>query len=409
MAASVMSAATMVGAGTVVPTAFASPPPPTPVPGPTTPVPGPATSLPPAPPPGKGTVVVDVDTGHVLGGVAPRTPLPPASLTKTLTALVAVGWLAPGTSVAVSPRAAAVAPDKVGMKAGQTWTFDSTLQSLLVASANDAAFALAEQVSGSVESFATLMTGAGAVMGMSDGPVLRDPAGLDGAEGVGGGNLLSPRDLAIAGRDLMAQPQLAALVLRPRLAFTGPDGVVYGYANHNRAFLHAYPGATGVKTGYTDRAGPCLIASATRSGRTMLAVVLSSPNPVATASALLDQGFATPVDAEPTADTLPPVRLPTPALVAAAPSPTATRAPSAGHGPEQASAVKAPFPPVGPGLATGDPGAHRGAALGAGRQAVGGLSGATAFLVVSVGALVAVAVRRRRRSLAPVARHRKIR
>ena len=80
--------------------------------------------------------------------------LPPASLTKMLTALIAVDWLPPGTVIPVSARAAGVAPDKVGMKAGQRWPLSITLHALLISSANDAAYALAERIGGSVGRFA---------------------------------------------------------------------------------------------------------------------------------------------------------------------------------------------------------------------------------------------------------------
>ena len=143
---------------------------------------------------------------------------------------------------------------------------------------------------------------------MADHPVLNDPAGLDGPDGVEGGNLVSARDLAIAGRALLANPALAAIVATTVYHFDGPDNVNHRLTNHNKLFLTSYPGAIGMKTGFTSRAGACLIAAARRDGRTMLAVVLDGANPNQTAKLLLDEGFATPASAEPTAGRLPPVR-----------------------------------------------------------------------------------------------------
>ena len=143
---------------------------------------------------------------------------------------------------------------------------------------------------------------------MADHPVLNDPAGLDGPDGVEGGNLVSARDLAIAGRALLANPALAAIVATTVYHFDGPDNVNHRLTNHNKLFLTTYPGAIGMKTGFTSRAGACLIAAARRDGRTMLAVVLDGANPNQTAKLLLDEGFATQPSAEPTADRLPPVR-----------------------------------------------------------------------------------------------------
>jgi D-alanyl-D-alanine carboxypeptidase (penicillin-binding protein 5/6) len=265
----------------------------------------PVTTAPPLLPP-KAWVLVDADTANVLDAGNDRTPLPPASLTKVITALAAIDSLAPGvTDVPVSARAAAMPAAKISMKAGEVWKLDDTLHALMLSSANDAAVALAERVGGTVEGFQKIFAATAANLGFADNPVLNDPAGLDGPQGVEGGNLVSARDLAIAARALLAKPALAAIVATPIYRFTGPDGFHHRLTNHNYFFLSTYPGAIGVKTGYTNRAGHCLIAAAQRNGRTMLAVVMSSGNPTQAAKQLLDKGFATPVAAEPATDQLP--------------------------------------------------------------------------------------------------------
>jgi D-alanyl-D-alanine carboxypeptidase len=257
-------------------------------------------------------LLVDVTTGRELYGVNEHVLLPPASLTKILTALIAVDWLPPGTPVAVSARAAGVYPDKVGMKAGQRWPLTVALHALLISSANDAAYAVAERVGASVERFAAIMGAAATQLGMTDHPVLRDPAGLDGTEGAGGGNLMSAWDVAIAARDLMGNRALASIVALKSFRFTGPDGIVYVLGNHNRAFLNSYPGAIGIKTGYTVRAGVCVAEEAVRGGRTMLAIVMNGVSPDQTAAMLLDKGFTTPVAAEKRDAVLPTARQPEP-------------------------------------------------------------------------------------------------
>ena len=242
-----------------------------------------------------------------------HTLLPPASLTKILTALVAADWLTPGDNIPVSDRAANVSPDKLGMKTGQQWPYDVVMHALLIASSNDAAYALGEKISGSIEAFGSTMQAAAAQIGMPDSPVFRDPAGLDGTEGVGGGNLMSAWDVAVASRDLMANPYLAGIVASKTYGFTGPDGIVYSLASHNLAFLNSYAGAAGVKTGYTVPAGVCLSAVAVRGDRHMLAVVMNGVSPDRTAAMLLDQGFATSPESEPAnAPLLPPVAEPEP-------------------------------------------------------------------------------------------------
>ena len=282
-------------------------------------------------------MLVDTATGRILDASDDRQPLSPASLTKMLTALVAADYLPPGTPIPVSVRAENVEPDKIGMKAGEVWPLDEVIQALLIISANDAAYALAEKIGGTAENFDPVLQDAAAQIGMEDGPVFHDPSGLDDSHGIDAGNLVSARDLAIAGRDLLSVPRLAQIVATPAVRYTGPNGTVYDLASHNRAFLSTYPGAIGVKTGYTDKAGVCLTAAATRGGRTMLAVVLHGVNPDQTASMLLDQGFATPVAAEPKADALPGVRLPEPFP---APGPTtAAVAPPGAPASGQAGAV----------------------------------------------------------------------
>jgi D-alanyl-D-alanine carboxypeptidase (penicillin-binding protein 5/6) len=242
-----------------------------------------------------------------------HTPLPPGSLSKILTALVAVGWLPPEAVVPVTAQAASASPERIGMEPGQQWTFTEALQSALIFSANDASYALAQRISGSLAAFATVMRSAADQIGLMDHPVLRDPAGLDGTEGFEGGNLISAWDVATMARDLMADPELAAIVGLPKLDFKGPNGTVYGLDNQNLYFLRTYPGAIGVKTGLTDRAGFCVAEEAVRGTRHMLAVVLHGTNSYQTAASLLDTGFATAVEAEPTnAPTLPAAAVPDP-------------------------------------------------------------------------------------------------
>jgi D-alanyl-D-alanine carboxypeptidase len=281
-------------------------------------------------------VLVDTATGRVLNASNDRQPLSPASLSKMLTALVATDYLAPGTPIPISVRAQDVEPDKLGMKAGEVWPLDQVIQASMVISANDAAYALAERIGGTAENFDPVLADAGSQIGMADHPVFHDPSGLDDSHGIDGGNLVSARDLAIAGRDLLSVPSLAQIVAEPALRFTGPNRTVYDLASHNRAFLSTYPGADGVKTGYTDKAGVCITAAATRNGRTMLAVVLHGVDPDRTAAMLLDQGFATPAALEPSADALPRVRLPEPAPP---PSPTTTEVPAPAPGPAAAAAT----------------------------------------------------------------------
>lgn len=254
-----------------------------------------------------------MDTGHVLYEQNAHAPLPPGSLTKTLTAMVAADWLPASAEIPVTVDAFNAYPDKVGMKPGQKWPLSTTLHALITDSANDAAYALAIDIGGSLQGFAGVMQKAGAQIGMSDHPVLEDPAGLDGTEGVNGGNRISAWDLAVMGRDMMANPELAAIAAQQTFDFEGPDGIAYHIVSRNLHFLATYPGAIGVKTGFTDAAGYCSMEEAMKGGRHMLAVVLHSTNPDLVAANLIDSGFAIPAKAEGQNPELPAVREPTPA------------------------------------------------------------------------------------------------
>ena len=260
-----------------------------------------------APPPvPKAWVLVDNDTGAILDAGNDRLALPPASITKVLTALIAVDRLPVDTQVTVSALAAGMPALKINMKAGEVWSFNDALHALLMVSANDAAVALAEQVSGSLDAFAADMGRTAASLHMADHPVLNDPAGLDDQFSFDGGNRISARDMAIATRAAMTFPEIRSIVATTLYQFIAPDGTHHHMRNHN-LLLAQYPGAIGVKTGFTRIAGSSLIGAATRNGRTMLVVLLGAPDRYRTAAALLDKGFATAVSAEAGLERLPPI------------------------------------------------------------------------------------------------------
>jgi D-alanyl-D-alanine carboxypeptidase (penicillin-binding protein 5/6) len=258
------------------------------------------------PVPAKAWLLVDADTGKVLDALNEHEALPPASTQKIMTALVASEKLGRDATFTVGTTAAAQAAMRIGMVAGQQWPLDQALHSLMMVSANDAAYALAEAASGSVDAFASDMNAAAARYGMVESR-FADPAGFDGTEGYNGGSRVSAYDLAIAARNFLAVPELTAIVGLREYRFDGPDGPHVLY-NHNK-LLARYPGATGLKTGYTSLAGSTFVGTATRDGRTMIAVVLNTTNMYGIAEALLDKGFATPADAPGLGATLPAARV----------------------------------------------------------------------------------------------------
>jgi serine-type D-Ala-D-Ala carboxypeptidase (penicillin-binding protein 5/6) len=254
--------------------------------------------------PPKAWILVDVDRGVVLDASHQHDPLPVASAAKLMTVLLAVERLGPGSTVLVDAAAASRPPSKVGMKEGERWDRDQALRSALIVSANDAAYALGTAVGGSLAGFAQAADDESRRLGLTDS-TWRDPAGLDGADGVGGGNLVSAFDLAVLARAVLANPVLAPIVDQKLAQFIGPDGQSHTLHQHNK-LLDQYPGAIGVKTGYTTNAGQVLVAAARRGDRTLVAVTIGGSDLYGPASRLLDQGFASPIDSEGTGEHLPP-------------------------------------------------------------------------------------------------------
>jgi len=239
----------------------------------------------------KAAIVVDATSGGILEAHNDRTPVGVASTIKLLTALVVRRQVRPTDEVSISPRAEAMPARKINVKAGQRWTGDALMHAMLLASANDAAVALAEQAGGgSTDGYEALFRAEAARLRLQDHPILHDPAGLDDESSVSGGNLISARDLAVVARAFLRTPDLAKIVQLSEYRFLGGDGLDHRVENHDR-FLQSYTGALGLKTGYTKRSGYSLVAAARRSGRTLIAVVIDSPNMYQQAGEMLDRGF----------------------------------------------------------------------------------------------------------------------
>ncbi|HEV3498237.1 MAG TPA: serine hydrolase, partial [Actinomycetes bacterium] len=229
-------------------------------------------------------ILVDPQTGAVLWGRRSRTPAPPASLTKMLTALAVRASLDLDTVTVASRKAAAQPARRLAMKRGQKLTVEQALKALMISSANDVAVMLAEAAGGSVARFSRAMGAESARLGLRASS-WRNPHGLDAP-----GHRSTAFDLAILARAVLQDPWLAKVVRKRHAAFVTPSGRRHSLTARSR-FLLGYRGAVGVKTGFTDDAGHCLAAAATRGGRTLIAVVLHSPDNAADAGKLLDWGF----------------------------------------------------------------------------------------------------------------------
>jgi D-alanyl-D-alanine carboxypeptidase len=234
-------------------------------------------------------LVVEADTGKVLQAENATYPWYPASVTKLMTAYVTLkavkeGRITLDTLFTVSPVAASQSPSKMGFRPGTQVTVDNALKMMLVKSANDMAVVLAEGVGGSIDGFSALMNQYAQRLGMTQTSYV-NPNGLPAD-----GQITSARDLAILARAIIHDlPEYEYFVHIPSIR--------YGRRvtqNFNK-LIGRYPGADGFKTGFICASGYNLVASATRDGKRLIAVVLGASSGQARAvkaAQLLERGFA---------------------------------------------------------------------------------------------------------------------
>ena len=236
-------------------------------------------------------VVADLDSGEILAAKSPHAWLRPASTLKALTALTLLPRLDPRTVVLAGEDAQQAAGSRVGVLAGNRYTVGNLIDAMLMFSANDAVYALAD-AAGGYDKTVALMNATAREIGAHD-TVVVDPSGLDE-----GNQRSSAYDLALIARDAMRLPAFRAAVVKRDAVFPGgkdKQGKLwkpFHVYNINELLRH-YPGAIGIKPGRTDRAQHTFIGAATRGGRTLVVTqmgsVTGSWKPTA---ALLDWGFA---------------------------------------------------------------------------------------------------------------------
>jgi serine-type D-Ala-D-Ala carboxypeptidase (penicillin-binding protein 5/6) len=237
--------------------------------------------------PPRAGLLFNLSTGQVLWQRNAYARVPIASLTKMMTALLVVRSAPPDAPVLVTREAVAMPGSKVGvLPLGRRVPLESLLYGLLLPSGNDAAVALAQHVAGSVNAFVTRMNEEAAKLGLGC-TRFSSPSGYYDA-----GNFSCAADLAILAHVDMAQPRIARVVhtYSAALPFPIKGGKLWLY-NNNPLLIYKYPGATGMKTGQTEAAGRCLVATAERHGVRLGAIVLDSDAPGTQARELLDAGF----------------------------------------------------------------------------------------------------------------------
>jgi D-alanyl-D-alanine carboxypeptidase (penicillin-binding protein 5/6) len=235
---------------------------------------------------GAAAVLVDAKTGRVLWGLHAHQRRQVASTTKIMTALLALRKLQPHDIVTVDHTVPRVPLVREGLRAGERVEAWKLFYSLLLFSGNDDALALAIATDGDKWTFVRSMNAEAQKLGLRD-THFASPSGVVDAD-----NYSSAWDLAALSRVAMRNERFRRIV-RTRIEHVKWSAPTFAkiYINNNR-LLGTYAGANGIKTGYTNKAGPCLVASATRGGVSLIAVVLDSPNMYADATRLLDFGFA---------------------------------------------------------------------------------------------------------------------
>ena len=244
---------------------------------------------------GKSALLMDAATGRILYEKNAHEKLSPASVTKVMTLLLImeaidsgkIGW---NDAVTASESAASKGGSQIFLKAGETMTVTDLVKSIAVSSANDAACAMAEHIAGSEAAFVSQMNDRAAQLGMADTHFV-NCTGLDDSADAAS-HLTSAHDIAVMSRELMVNhPDITKFTT---IWMDTVRNGTFGLANTNK-LIRFYPGAIGLKTGYTSKAGFCLSACAQRDGLMLIAVVLgadSSQDRFAACKGLLDYGFA---------------------------------------------------------------------------------------------------------------------
>ena len=232
-------------------------------------------------------ILVDLGSRQVLWEKDADSPRAPASLAKMLTAMVAADHAGLDAELTVPAAAAAVEPNRMGLAAGEVVPVSDLMYGLFLVSGNDAA----ETLAGAIiprRRFLDEMSARARMLGLSQ-TRFANPTGLDDP-----GLRSSARDLAVVAAYLVTRyPDLAAIAgARQKSIPAGPHHGAYSLYTLNK-LLATYPGADGLKTGFTDEAGGCVAATAVRDGRRLVALVMHSDVFFTDAARLLDYGFST--------------------------------------------------------------------------------------------------------------------
>ena len=230
-------------------------------------------------------VIIDAESGRILLSHNAESPLPMASTTKIMTALLAIEAGNLDAPVTCSRSAFGVPGTSIYLAEGETLTLREMLYGLMLASGNDAATAIAEHIGGTVEEFCRMMTARAAELGCQS-TVFLTPHGLPCE-----GHYTTAHDLALIAREAMRHPVFREIVGTSRATIPWEGRNYDRVLNNKNKLLTTYEGATGIKTGYTKKAGRCLVFGAERNGMEIIGAVLNCPDWFNEAARLMDLAF----------------------------------------------------------------------------------------------------------------------
>ena len=230
-------------------------------------------------------LIVDLDTNKIIYSKNAFEKMKIASLTKVMTAVVAVEHADINLPIVVSSKAATIGENVMGVSAGETYTLNELLYGLFLASGNDAAYAIAEGVAGDSDTFVTWMNIKAQELGLKD-TIFYDPSGLDDRTTSTASDLVKLSRYAINSMDIRRVGRATEIEL-------SSDTHKYIYLENQTNLLKTYPGVEGLKTGYTEEAGLCLITLAKNEGHELLGVVLNSIDRKGDMVLMLDYAFGT--------------------------------------------------------------------------------------------------------------------
>lgn len=235
--------------------------------------------------PAHSILLKELNSGRVLYEHEAGKRLSPASLTKIMSALVILEQGRLDDLVTVSPAAARAHKTHLRLKAGQVFKLEDLLKGMLIVSANDACLAAVEHVGGDEAQFVTLMNAKAAALGLAD-THFSNGCGFDGPD-----HYSTAEDLATLSVIALQQPKFRELVREER-AMIMPVNGTHAYVLHTtNRLLGRIPGVEGIKTGFTSKAGRCLIAKVSQNGSDLLLVILNSSRRWNTATSLINYGL----------------------------------------------------------------------------------------------------------------------